>query len=509
MSPLHHSRGRETIAALSRALVKHAPGKQGRRALGILVALAGTSGCLAAPLASDRSIEMLPNFVVVLADDLGYGDLGCYGARPWKTPNLDRLAREGMRFTSFYAAQAVCSASRAALLTGCYPNRIGILGALGPKSKTGIHEAEVTLAELLKQRGYATAIFGKWHLGDSPPFLPAHHGFDEFFGLPYSNDMWPRHPSNPKGYPPLPLVEGDRTIQEMPDQTQLTRWYTEHATDFILRNHNRPFFLYVPHSMPHVPLHASRNFAGRSRAGLFGDVIQELDWSVGQILAALKRHRLDERTLVLFISDNGPWLLYGNHAGSAGPLREGKGTSWEGGVRVPCIARWPGQIPRGHTCSELAATIDLLPTLARLAGSEPPRDRVIDGRDIWPLMAGVRGARTPHETFCYYWGQHLQAIRNGRWKLHFPHAYVKPNPIGLDGMPGQYTNPKTDLALFDLDQDIGETRDVSREHPEVVQQLQALADAARADLGDSAGKWIGAGVRSPGKIDNPTGPLAD
>jgi len=295
-----------------------------------------------------------PNFVLIYCDDLGYADIDAFGSHDWETPNLNRMAKEGMRLTDFHSAAAVCSASRAALMTGCYPQRVGILGALGPKAKTGIHESEVLLPEILKEKGYRTAIFGKWHLGDAPQFLPTRNGFDQYFGLPYSNDMWPKHPTN-KNFPPLPLIEGEKTIETMPDQTQFTTSYTEHAVKFIAENKAKPFFLYVPHSMPHVPLHVSEKFKGKSKQGLYGDVIMEIDWSVGQILAALKEHGLDDNTLVLFSSDNGPWLSYGNHAGSAKPLREGKGTTWEGGHRVSCVARWPGKIPAGSVCSELAS----------------------------------------------------------------------------------------------------------------------------------------------------------
>jgi arylsulfatase A-like enzyme len=350
-----------------------------------------------APQPKPSAARRPPNFVLILTDDQGYGDVGCYGARALATPNIDRLAREGMRFTSFYVAQAVCSASRAALLTGCYPNRIGILGALGPASKIGIRADELTLAEVLKQRGYATAIYGKWHLGHHPQFLPMRHGFNDYFGLPYSNDMWPHHPAaKPGTYPPLPLMEGGRIVNAnvtAEDQTHLTTWYTERAVQFIENNKDRPFFLYVPHNMPHVPLHVSDKFQGKSGRGLYGDVIMEIDWSVGQILGVLKKHGLDERTLVVFTSDNGPWLLYGDHAGSAGPLREGKATAFEGGVRVPALMRWPGKIPRGKVCDELSATIDLLPTFAKLAGAELPKDRTLDGKDIWPLMSRKWGRR--------------------------------------------------------------------------------------------------------------------
>lgn len=441
-----------------------------------------------------------PNFIIIFTDDQGYQDVGCFGSPDIRTPHLDRMAREGMRFTDFHVGQPVCTASRAALLTGCYPNRIGLLGALGPRSKIGISDHERTLAQILKGRGYATAIFGKWHLGDAPQFLPTRHGFDEYFGLPYSNDMWPNHPSNPKAYPPLPLFRGEEIIGLMPDQTQLTTWYTEHALRFIERNRDRPFFLYLAHNLPHVPLHVSDKFKGKSRRGLYGDVIMEIDWSVGQVLAALKHHGLDQRTLVIFTSDNGPWLLYGNHAGSALPLREGKTTTFEGGLREPCIMRWPGRIPAGTVCPEFAATLDLLPTLATLAGTEPPSDRIIDGRDIWPLMSGQRGARSPHEAYYYYWGRHLQAVRSGPWKLHLAHEFDRPDPPGHDGLPGRYSRQKIGPALFNLDQDIGEARDVSGDHPEIVARLEALAEKARDDLGDSATGREGKNVRPPGQL---------
>jgi arylsulfatase A-like enzyme len=441
-----------------------------------------------------------PNVVVILTDDQGYADVGCYGAKGFETPHLDRMAREGIRFTDFYAAQAVCSASRTALLTGCYPNRVGILGALGPAAKHGISAKEKTLADLLKARGYATAAYGKWHLGHHGPFLPTRHGFDDYFGLPYSNDMWPKHPT--AKFPDLPLIEGEKVVEVNPDQTKLTTWYTERAVRFIEKNKDRPFFLYVAHNMPHVPLHVSDKFRGKSKRGLYGDVIMEIDWSVGQILAALKKHGLDERTLVIFTSDNGPWLSYGDHAGSAGPLREGKGTTWDGGQREPCLMRWPGRIPAGAVCREPAMTIDVLPTVVRLAGAELPGHR-IDGLDIWPLMSAQPGARSPHEAYYFYWDRHLQAVRAGRWKLHFPHPYrtLAGKPGGTGGKPAPYSQAQTPLALYDLEQDPGETTDVADRHPEVVGRLKALAEKAREDLGDSAVKRQGKGVRPPGRID--------
>jgi arylsulfatase A-like enzyme len=439
-----------------------------------------------------------PNVVIILADDQGYGDLGCYGAKDFETPNLDRMAQEGVRFTDFYVAQAVCSASRAALLTGCYPNRIGILGALNPSSTHGISDQEKTLAEVLKPRGYATAIYGKWHLGHRPKFLPTRHGFDDYYGLPYSNDMWPKHPSGK--FPDLPMIEGEKVVALNPDQTQLTTWYTQRAVRFIEKNKDRPFFLYLAHNMPHVPLHVSDKFKGKSKQGLYGDVIMEIDWSVGEVLSALKKHGLDERTLVMFTSDNGPWLSYGNHAGSAGPLREGKMTTWEGGLREPCLMRWPGHIPPGIVCREPAMTIDVLPTVAKLADAELPRHK-IDGLDIWPLIVGQPGAKSPHEAFYLYWNQDLQAIRSGRWKLHFPHSYITlaGEAAGKDGQPGPYKQAKTPLALFDLEDDPGESKNLADQHPEVVRLLEQLAEKARDDLGDAATKRVGKGVRLAGR----------
>ncbi len=462
----------------------------------------------------------LPNFVIINCDDLGYGDVGVFGATGYVTPNIDRLAAEGIRFTRFYVAQAVCSASRAALMTGCYPNRIGIKGALGPRSKVGISDGEMTLAELVKQRGYATAIVGKWHLGDSPQFLPTHHGFDEYVGLPYSNDMWPFHPQyanlplaerKRRGFPDLPLIEGDKVlIPEVTstEQRQLTTLYTERAVRFIEKNKDRPFLLYVAHNMPHVPLHVSNKFDGKSQRGLFGDVIEEIDWSVGEILRAIRNQGLDQKTLVIFTSDNGPWLSYGNHAGSAGPLREGKGTSWEGGVREPFIARWPGVIPAGKVCKEPAMTIDLFPTIARLTGAELPKHK-IDGLDVWPLLAGEPNAKNPHEAYFYYYADNeLQAVSSGPMKLYLPHTYrtLAGKPGGRDGKPAAYEQRKlTQHELYDLDVDVSEATDVAALHPDVVKRLLALAEQAREDLGDSLTQRVGSGVRDPGRtvVDKP------
>ena len=446
---------------------------------------------------------VLPNFVIIFTDDQGYADVGCFGANDFETPHLDRMAEEGRKFTSFYVSQAVCGASRASLLTGCYANRIGMLGAPSHSAKHGINPNEVLISEICKQRGYATAAYGKWHLGHHHQSLPMQHGFDDYFGLPYSNDMWPYHPTS-KAFPDLPLFDGNEIINPKvtpDDQINLTTWYTERAVKFIDEHHSEPFFLYVAHSMPHVPLFVTDKHDGKSEQGLYGDVIMEIDWSVGQILDKLKAHDIDRNTLVIFTSDNGPWLSYGNHAGSAGPLREGKGTSWEGGVREPCIMRWPGKIPAGTECDELAATIDLLPTISHLIGAELP-EHSIDGLDIWPLMSGQDGATTPHQYYCYYWGKHLQCIRSGDWKLHFPHSYRSlAGEAGNNGSPGDYIQRKTDLALYNLRDDLGEQVDLKHKHPEIVKMLMAYAEEARQQLGDSATKTTGSGYRPPAKIE--------
>jgi arylsulfatase len=450
-----------------------------------------------------------PNIVLIFTDDQGYGDVGVFGAEGFQTPNLDRLAAEGRQFKQFYVAQAVCSASRSALMTGCYPNRIGLSGALGPNSSIGISSSETTLAELVKQRGYATAIYGKWHLGDRPEFLPTRHGFDEWYGLPYSNDMWPFHPeAKPGTYPDLPLFENDRIVKpalQHEDQEQLTTQYTQHAVRFINDHADRPFFLYVAHNMPHVPLHVSEKFKGRSARGLYGDVIMELDWSVGEIMRALERNCLVEDTLVIFISDNGPWLSYGDHAGSAFPLREGKGTSWEGGVRVPCIMRWPQRIAAGTVCQQALMTIDLFPTIAGLIGAELP-EHPIDGLDVWPLMAGQEGAANPHDFyFVYYNRNDLQAVLSGdgRWKLILPHTYrtLAGQPGGIAGHAAKYSSASAGLELYDLHENLTETMNVADQHPEVVAQLSEAAARMRIVLGDDLAKIKGEQNRPPGRAE--------
>lgn len=446
-----------------------------------------------------------PNVVVIFADDLGYTDLGCYGAKGWTTPHLDQLAKDGVRFTDFRVSQPVCSASRSSLLTGCYANRLGIHGALGPNAKHGIADEETTLGELFKSKGYATAAVGKWHLGHLPRFLPTKHGFDSYLGLPYSNDMWPNHPTN-KTFPKLPLIDNEKVIDDdvtAEDQTKLTTQYTERAVKFIGENKAKPFFLYLAHSMPHVPLFVSEKFKGKSEQGLYGDVIQEIDWSVGQMLAELKKHDLEKNTLVIFTSDNGPWLGYGNHAGTRGKLREGKGTVFEGGVRVPCVARWLGKIPASTVQTEPLMTIDVFPTLAKLIGTELPK-LPIDGKEAWPLFASEKGAKCPHEAYFHYYGTNeLQAVRSSQWKLILPHTatqVLENRQPGADGKPGGYKQMKIEKAmLFDLNADVGETKDVAADHPDVVKKLNGYADAMRAELGDSLTKTVGKGVREPGR----------
>ncbi len=457
----------------------------------------------------------LPNVVLIFVDDMGYGDLASYGATQYQTPHLDQLAIEGMRFTHFYAAQAVCSASRAGLLTGTYPNRVGITGALSPKAEIGLNPEETTLAEVLKTKGYRTAAIGKWHLGHHLQFLPLQQGFDEYLGLPYSNDMAPFYYDGTRNIPPayerkksfpeLPLIRGNQTERELrtlADQAELTTLYTEAAVDFIVRNQETPFFLYLAHSMPHVPLAVSDKFKGKSEQGRYGDVLMELDWSVGEIMKTLDEKGLTENTIVIFASDNGPWMNFGDHAGSTGGLREGKGTSFEGGQRVPCIIRWPSVVPSGTVCEKLAATIDILPTLAAITGSDLPKNK-IDGVNILPLLQHEVGAN-PRDHFYYYYGKNnLEAVRQGRWKLVFLHEYRSYEGVmpGQNGLPGDYAQKNANQALYDLRRDPGERYDVSAMHPDVVEALTRLAEEARDDLGDDL-------TNNPGKNRRPAGHLA-
>jgi len=455
----------------------------------------------------------LPNIVLIFTDDQGYADLGCYGAQGFETPNIDQLAGEGIRFTDFYVSQAVCSSSRSSLLTGCYAQRISIHGALMPWSVVGLNSDEMTIAELLKQKDYATCAVGKWHLGHYKQFLPLQHGFDEYYGIPYSNDMWPvNFAGEPvedstgnwkKSYPRLPLIEGNEKVEEvltLDDQANLTRKYTERAVSFINKNKDKPFFLYLAHSMPHVPLGVSDKYKGKTQYGMYGDVIEEIDWSVGQVLNALKDNGLDKNTLVIFTSDNGPWMNFGTHAGSAYPLREGKGTAFEGGVREPCIMRWPGHIPENTTITKMASTIDILPTIAEITGTQLSKNK-IDGVSILSLMENQKNAN-PRNKFYYYYGGGLRAVRKGKWKLVLPHksrSYKDMEP-GKNGFPGKTNTIEIPLALYDLENDIGEQNNVMEQHPETLKELQELARLERIELGDRITSVTGKGVRPSGVI---------
>lgn len=421
-----------------------------------------------------------PNFIVILADDLGYNDLSCYGAPLIHTPRLDQMAAEGMKFTDFHTSAAVCTPTRASLMTGCYPLRVGLPAVLNYKSKIGINSEELTIAELLKSRGYATMCIGKWHLGWQKPFLPTRHGFDSYYGLPYSNDM------GVEGFP-VPLIRDEKIIEQPVNQETLTERYTEEAIKFITENKNRPFFLYLPHTFPHVPLHASERFRGKSKGGLYGDVVETIDWSTGEILDTLKKLNLDNITLVIFTSDNGPWLQKREQGGSAFPLRNGKGSTWEGGFRVPCIMRWPGHIPAGKICDQLATVMDFLPTFAHLAGTAVPRNRMIDGKNIWPLMSGQPGAISPYDVFFMYRVERLEAVRMGKWKLALPREEVG-------------TKEQIPLSLYNLEDDIGETTDVSSRYPRIVKRLLAEAERCREDLGDVLTGAPGKNRRPPGRV---------
>ncbi len=470
--------------------------------------------CFGAQAQGNLPQAKLPNVVLIFMDDMGYGDLEVYGGYPQRTPHLNALAASGMRFTNFYAAQAVCSASRAALLTGCYPNRINISGALMLWSTTALNPEEETLATLAKKKGYRTGMIGKWHLGAKAPYLPTSYGFDSYFGLPYSNDMWPvGYDGKPITdtadrkfkYPPLFLLEGNEPvmpIRTLEDQAQLTQLYTQHAVQFIEQHKESPFFLYLAHSMPHVPIAVSDPYKNKSGEGLFGDLMLELDASVGEVMAALEKNGLTHNTLVIFTSDNGPWLTFGNHAGSSGGLREGKGSAWEGGVRVPCIMSLPGLIPRGTVSNNLAATMDIFPTMAALLEAPLP-DQKIDGVNLLPLLQQVTDAN-PRDHFVYYYDANsLKAIRQGKWKLVFPHVsqtYLG-SQRGNEGFPGIYKSMEVPLALYDLSTDPGETFDLAPQNPEVVAALSALADGYRKTLGDDLTKQPGTEKRPAAKMD--------
>ena len=413
-----------------------------------------------------------PNFIIIFTDDQGFEDIGCFGSPKIKTPNLDKLAAEGRKFTSFYSANSVCSPSRASLLTGCYPVRISIPGVLFPRHEIGLNPDEITIADLLKSKGYATSCIGKWHIGHKPKFLPTRQGFDSYYGIPYSNDMTIdpeanlaadiklregftldriRNEKPKKDF--VPLMRNEEVIEYPCDQTTLTQRYTEEAVKFIEENKNKPFFLYLPHTMPHIPLFASEKFKGKSERGLYGDTIEEIDWSVGEIMKSLRDNNLDKNTLVIYTSDNGPWKLKGGRGGSAHPLRGFKFQTYEGGMRVPCIMHWKGKVPAGSSCDEIAATIDLLPTIAGLSGAEMPNDRTIDGKDIWPLIAGKKGAQTPHKIYFFYKGNKLESARQGKWKLR---------------RSGKNSQP---VELYDLASDISESKNLAKENEILVNEM--------------------------------------
>ncbi|MGB3409847.1 MAG: sulfatase [Microthrixaceae bacterium] len=429
-----------------------------------------------------------PNIILINCDDLGYGDLGCYGSGVNKTPAIDGLAADGLRFTSFYMASPVCSPSRGALLTGCYPPRIGFgefegLPVLFPGQPLGLPPTEVSIAKVLSDAGYRTQMVGKWHCGDQPEFLPTNHGFDNYFGLPYSNDMGPQVGDHPvHRYPPLPLLLDDDVIEQQPEQSSLTTRYVNEAVRFMRSSRDQPFFLYLAHLYVHLPIYALPQFLEKSTNGTYGAAVESIDWATAVLLNELDRLGLTDDTVVVFTSDNGS---LGTNGGSNGTLRGNKGSTWEGGMRVPGIVRWPGRIPAGSTTSVLATAMDLLPTLAGIGGASLPTDRTIDGRDISSIWFDPTSG-SPHEVFAYYWMNDLEAIRDHRWKLHFS-KHGDPDP-----------------ALYDLDTDPSETSDVLAEHPEVAARLQAHADTIRASLGDSRTSTVGSDIRPVGHVDEPS-----
>ena len=454
-------------------------------------------------LSCKKNSDIKPNIVFILTDDLGYADLSSYGSEFINTPHLDDMAKDGAKLTSYYSSQAVCSASRAAILTGAYSNRIGINGAFGPKSKRGINQKELLISEMLKENGYKTGIFGKWHLGDADIFLPTRHGFDEFFGILFSNDMWPFHPEIPHAFPDdLLLYKNENPIETLIDQSDLTKRITDESIRFINENKNNPFFLYIPHPQPHVPLFASKEFKGSTGKGLYADVITEIDFSVGRVLKALDDNGLSENTIVVFTSDNGPWLSYGDHAGSSGIFREGKGTAWEGGQRVPCIVKYPNKINSGTVIDEPLMGIDWLPTFANVTGSRMSSNK-IDGKNIWPLLISET-SKSPHEAlYFYYRANELHAVRSGEWKLYFPRSYRSLNGRngGKDGIPVKYDqNVVNEKQLYNLIEDPSELNNIVNDRPNIVNKLEKMGNLARYDLGDKLTNVEGTGTREVGTI---------
>jgi len=455
--------------------------------------LAVVALCLATPAFAQPA---KPNIVVILIDDMGYGDIEPFGATQCKTPALDRMAAEGMKLTSFYAAP-VCSASRAQIQTGCYAPRVSIPAVLPPDSAVGLNPAEHTVARLLKAQGYATQAIGKWHLGDQPEFFPTKFGFDHYFGLPYSNDML--RPKADTGEKVVPLMRDDQVVELMKedDEDRLSRIYTEEAVKFIQANKGHPFYLYLAHNAVHFPIHPGPEFQGHSGHGRYYDWVEESDWSAGRVLATLRELHLETNTLVIFTSDNGPWLVHGSDAGSAGPLRGGKGSTWEGGMRESTLAWWPGHIPAGRVSDAVTGEIDLLPTFVKLAGGTVPTDHPIDGGDILPLLTG-QSEGSAREAHYYYQSYRLQAVRSGPWKLALePQGYS----MGFKETPERHGESQPGLRLYNLQTDIGETTDVAAQHPDVVQRLKALADHEAATLCNGSHK--GPGVRPAGHVENP------
>ena len=428
-----------------------------------------------------------PNIIFILTDDLGYGDLSSYGSETIKTSNIDKLAEDGVKLTSYYAAQPVCSASRAAILTGAYPNRIGIYNAFGPTSNSGINHDEYTLAEMLKDNGYKTGIFGKWHLGSIKEFFPTKHGFDEFYGILYSNDMWRWHPEYPEGYPQdLLLYRNETAIKEIVDQSNLTKDITTESINFIKKNKDQPFFLYVAHPQPHVPLFVSEDFTNITGKGLYADVVTEIDYSVGRIITYLEENDLSDNTILVFTSDNGPWLSYGDHSGSSGIYREGKGTTWEGGVRVPSIIKFPNGL-KPSIIDEPVMAIDWMPTFANITKSKLSQNK-IDGKDIWPLLSGEVD-QTPHKKlYFYYRVNELHSIRMNEWKIQFSRTYRSLNGRegGKDGVPVKYDmNLIENNELYNLSSDPEEKINVYDRFPEIAKKMEKLGEEARIELGDN------------------------